>query len=152
MDNEVLELEIVARLGKAANLNDLTLEICDKYGFSWSEAVALIRRVEATRGHAIARRQFPPLFFIALFISISGVVLIIYDSSIIISLLKTDLHLGSTSPEILAGLKLLLDIAIAPLTGILVGIGMILGSLVGMRQAWSPIIEHLLEKKDKNPK
>ena len=148
MDNEALELEIVARLGKGADRNDLTLEICDKYGYSWPDAVALIHHVEVSRGHAIARRQFPPLFFIALFISISGVALIIYDSSIIISLLKTDLHLGSSTQVILARLKLLFDIAIAPLTGILVGMGMILGSLIGMRQAWSPIIDHILEKKN----
>ncbi|GEM_PF-6956167 len=47
---------------------------------------------------------------------------------------------------IVTRLRLIFDIGVAPLTGTTVGAAMMLGSLVGMRRAWIPLIEHFSER------
>lgn len=148
MDDPELVQRIVSRLGNAASVNDLIMEICETRGLSWSEAEALVHRVEAEQEQAIAGRRFPLLFVIALGIFLGGLALVIYDSYVFISLLETDLRSAFDSLDTLTHLRLIFDIGIAPITGIAAGAAMMLGSLVGMRRAWTPLLDHWLEAKD----
>lgn len=149
MDDAELERYIITRLGNAANENDLILEICETRGVSWPEAEALVRRVAADREPAIAGRRLPVLFIIALIIFTGGLALVIYESSILISALETAIDSGFQSLDTLTGLVLIFNTAISHLTGIAIGAAMMLGSLVGMRQAWVPLIEHLWRKESR---
>lgn len=146
MDDPELVRHIVNRLVNAASLNDLIMEICETRGLSWSEAEALVRRVEVEQEHSIAGRQFPLLFVIALIIFGGGLAMVIYDSYVFISMLETDLSTAFNSLDIVTHLRLIFDIGVAPIMGIVIGAAMMLGSLVGMRRAWTPLLEHLIEK------
>ncbi len=147
MDDPELIKYIVNRLGNAASKNDLILELCEKRGLSWPEAEALVQRVETEQEHQIVGRRFPLLFVIALGIFLGGLGLVIYDACIFISLLETDIGAALNSLDVLTHMRLIFDIGIAPITGMIIGAAMMLGSLVGMRRAWTPLLDHWLETK-----
>ncbi|MEW6094707.1 MAG: hypothetical protein AB1531_12165 [Chloroflexota bacterium] len=147
MDDPELTKYLVLRLGNTASKNDLIMELCERHGFSWSEAEALLQRVEAEHEGRIAGRRFPLLFVIALGIFLGGLALVIYDAYVFISLLETDLTSVFTSLDAATHMRLIFDIGIAPITGMIIGAAMMLGSLVGMRRAWTPLLDHWLETK-----
>jgi hypothetical protein len=148
MDDPELETYIVRRLGNSASENDLIMEICNRRGLSWPEAETLVRRVAAEHEHHIVGRQFPLLFVIALGIFLGGLGLVIYDAYVLLSILETDLSTALTSLDMITHLRLIFDIGVTPITGIIIGAAMMLGSLVGMRRAWVPLLDHLLEAKN----
>lgn len=147
MDDPELVHLIVNRLSKSANMNDLLMEICETHRLPWSEAEALVLRVQAEQEHAIAGRQFPLLFVIALGIFFIGLALVVYDSYVFISLLKTYLSTGFTNLGTLTNFRLIFESGYMSITGIIIGAAMMLGSLVGMRRAWTPLLDHLMEKR-----
>jgi hypothetical protein len=147
MDDAELTQYIVGRLGNSASKNDLIMELCERHKFTWSEAEALVQRVESEHEGQIAGRRFPLLFVIALGIFLGGLALVIYDAYVFISLLETDLATVFNSLDVVTHLRLIFDIGIAPITGMIIGAAMMLGSLVGMRRAWTPLLDHWLETK-----
>lgn len=149
MDDATLDKWIVDRLAKSANTNDLIMEICQCRHLSWSEAEALILRVQLEQEHAISERQFPLLFVLALFIFLGGLAMVVYYTFVLVPILNT---LISTLPGGMAAFsfaRFLVEIGIGPISGIFFGAAMILGSILGMRRAWEPMLDHILEKKKK---
>lgn len=148
MDDSELETYIVRRLGNSAGENDLIMEICSGHGLSWPEAETLVRRVAAEYEHRIAGRQFPLLFVIALGIFLGGLGLVIYDAYVFLSILDIDLSTALTDLDTFAQLRFIFELGLTPITGMIIGAAMMLGSLVGMRRAWAPLLDHLLEVKN----
>jgi hypothetical protein len=143
-----LERYLIRRLANSASDKDLILEVCTKLNIDWPEAEALVHRVAAENEHSIAGRRFPLLFVIALGIFLGGLGLVIYDAYVLISTLETDLSTMFTSLDMITHLRLIFDIGVMPITGMIIGAAMMLGSLIGMRRAWAPLLDHLLEKSD----
>lgn len=141
-----LERIIVTRLGNNADRNDLILELCESRGLTWPEAEAIVQRVEADYQHQIAGRQFPLLFLIALLIFLGGLALVIYDVYVLIMILSIDIRAIFNGLDTVTHPRLIFNIGVSPLTGIIIGTAMMLGSLVGMRRAWTPLIEHFSQR------
>jgi hypothetical protein len=98
----------------------------------------------------LQKKQFPLLFIIALAIFIGGIIAVGYGCLIIISefsLIQTSLinihevlNNSDVSYDLYAGLRILFASRGIPISMIVFGIGMILGSLLGMRNAWAEIL------------
>jgi hypothetical protein len=133
-------------LSNAADRNDLILELCESRGISWAQAEALIQHVETDRKHEIAGRQLPLLLFIALLIFLGGLGLVAYCVYELISILLTGIRAGLPGLDVVSYWRLIFDIGVGPLAGLAIGAAMLLGSLVGMRRAWMPLIEYFSER------
>jgi len=140
MDMPDLIDHIVDRLSEAANPEDIILDICDKTDLSWPEAEALVKQVQAEHEQEVIKRQSPLLTLVALSIFVGGVGLLAY--SIYILFLTTSAYASMALnpwdlPDIL---NFVFNYAAFTLSLILLAIGMILGSLLGMRQVWMDIL------------
>jgi hypothetical protein len=153
---------IVKRLSDADDPDDIILDICQESGRSWPEAEGLVERVRAEDERAITARQMPRLLGVALFVFAAGLILSGYGIVAIASVLTTDQGIlgprditsyilpvfsrgvdpaSALQPAVLPYLYLLLNILLSPFSALLFGIAMILGSLVGMREAWSSLLD-----------
>lgn len=147
MDDATLDKWIVDRLAKSASMNDLIMEICENRHLSWSEAEALVLRVQSEQKHAISQRQFPILFILALFIFLGGLAMVVYYTFVLVPTLN---NLISTLPGDMVAFsfaRFLFEIGIGPISGIFFGAAMILGSILGMRRAWEPMLDYFSDKK-----
>jgi len=134
MDTPDLTNYIVDRLSGAANPEDIILDICDKTELSWPEAEALVIQVQAEHEQEVTKRQSPLLALVALSIFVGGVGLLAY--SIYMLFLATSAYTSTAfNPWVLPDiLNFVFNYAAFTLSLILFAIGMILGSLLGMRQ------------------
>jgi hypothetical protein len=146
MQNPELEKTIIERLAKTTSENELIFELCETHGLSWTEADALIRRIKAEHADSIENRRFPILFITAFSIFIGGLALAIYDLYVFINLIEIEFQHAQTEVDKLYNLRLLFELGLAPVSGVALGTAMMLGSLLGMRRAWSPILNRLLGK------
>jgi hypothetical protein len=147
MDDPALEQHIVKRLANTASLNDIILELCEKHGMTWTDAETLVDRIQAEHAHIIAGKRFPLLFVLALGIFLGGLALVIYNAYAITSLVGLDPRDTFASMDMMTHLGLVFEIAAGPIMGIITGAAMMLGSMVGMRSAWTPLLDRLLAKK-----
>jgi hypothetical protein len=150
MDNDEASVYIIDALGKGKCQDDIILTLCEKYNLTWQEAETLVKNVQDENERVIVKKQFPLLFSLALAIFIGGIIGVGYGCLIIysefrliqpglnnINLVFTDMDI---STKLYYGLRMILSAGGTPITIIIFGVGMILGSLIGMRDAWSDIL------------
>jgi hypothetical protein len=147
MDDPTLEQHIVKRLANTASLNDIILELCEKRGMTWIDAETLVNRIQVEHAPTIASRRFPLLFVLALGIFLGGLALVIYNVYAITTLVEVDLGDLFGSLDMMTHLGFIFEIAAGPIMGIITGVAMLLGSMVGMRSAWTPLLDRLLAPK-----
>ncbi len=131
--------------------NDLIFEICQKFNISWPEAEDLVKRVQTEKEQVIARKQFPLLFVLAFAIFVGRLALIGYSIFIYAgeySLLQTVPENGRRAMEnmdvyqnFLAFIGVILNGGGSTIYALFLGMTMVLGSLIGMRNAWSKILD-----------
>jgi hypothetical protein len=148
MDNKERTDFIIRHLSQGNDPNDLIYQICQKDNIPWSQAEELVKRVRVEKADVIVKKQFPLLFVIALAIFLSGLVLIGYST--FLSVEEISFLQGSPRSQgaiHMDGLQILtvfivaiLDKGPTPVLLLIFGIAMILGSLVGMRDAWSSML------------
>jgi hypothetical protein len=150
MDNDEQTAYIVHHLSEGDDPNDLIFEICQRFNISWSEAENLVIRVQTEKEQVIARKQFPLLFVLAFAIFVGGLALIGYSIFIYAgeySLLQAAPENGRRTMEnidifqkFLAFLGVMINGGGSTIYAFFLGIAMVLGSLIGMRNAWSKIL------------
>ncbi len=143
MNDDEIVAYFVNQLSRGADPDDLVLEICQKTKRGWTEIEGLLKLAQSEHGNDIAARQFPLLFILALGTFIGGLALIVYAVFTSIDLFKTAsalMNQTAASAETDPGLTLLLRFGTSPVLALITGIGMILGSLLGMRDTWSSIL------------
>ncbi len=131
---------ILDRLSAHATLDQITYALCEKYGLLWDDAYSMVFYVKTEHAQDIAKRQFPMMMGLALFTFAGGVGAIawaIVELNIYAGLLISEGALTSLSANILVTL-----IQTAPgYFGIIgMGLAMIVGSVIGMRQEWSRLL------------
>jgi hypothetical protein len=136
MDKEKAVQFVIQELGKHHSREQITIALCEKWGFVWGNAEQLIREVEAAHGREITARQSPLILILGGVIFVTGLGLLINGSLFFINFLKAQSNGFS--------LDTALQLRTAYLQGgsLLAGIGMIIGALIG---CWEQISNLLKE-------
>ena len=161
MTDTELTAYIVHHLGEGDDPEDIILDVCQKTGYSWPEAEELVRQVREKDALQITEKQFPLLTGVALVTFVAGLILTVYGVfSIVNSLANIKGNLGppditsylmpviekgvdpasALRPAISPYFNLILGVAISPISALIFGIAMILGSLLGMRNVWYELL------------
>ncbi len=150
---------IINRLVKADNAEDIILEISAANNIPWEEAEQILLTIKQENGRKILNRQFPMHFSIALMTFMGGLLLAGYGIYSLIAILagNTGIPNDLTSyfmpvlekgidpgyaifPAIIPYLSLVVSFLFSPFSALLLGTAMLLGSLVGMRNAWAVLL------------
>jgi hypothetical protein len=140
-EEDALRQMVIRRLANQRRASDVTQEICEKTGLAWSEAEAFVREVAVMEEKTIRRRRSPALFGLGAVIFLGGLGLVAITISTVVNVIT---HYRATQPEIWGTVNILLFVANqAPLAfwvGAL-GLAMVMGSLIGMRDVWVDWLE-----------
>ena len=140
MDSAELEEKILERLENGENTNDIILNLCEQENIAWPETEAMVQRIQAENKTHIVLTQSPVLVLIALATFLGGLGLIsvaVYD---IVTVYNAYVGSGIASIGFLA--YLLQYGGFVWGLGLL-GLAMIVGSLRGMQDVWTAILEKL---------
>jgi hypothetical protein len=144
MDKAELTTYVTDRLCKAADSQDIIMQICQKTGWQWKEAEEFVKQVDNASLPEVAKRQFPLLFILALGIFLVGLGLTAYG---VYSVVDSWNQVTRAFQYIIRGelppmdaYTLYINMTLALAAPLLTGIAMMLGSLVGMRDAWYHIL------------
>jgi len=150
MDNNDVSAYIINALSKGEGPDDIILSLCEKHNLTWQQADALVKNVQIDNEQAIVKKQFPMLFGLAMAIFLGGILAVGYGCVIIFSeftLLQSGLRNiyqvfndMDVFTNLYMGLRMILAAGSFPIFLIIFGTGMILGSLIGMRDIWSEIL------------
>lgn len=146
-----IERQIITRLENGDDRDDIILDICESRNIDWKNAEALVDSIHAEHADNITLSQSPLLILLALAIFLGGVGLILYAVYDAFSVYQASDWGQSQRPDIgqfewKAGYGFLIYLVITGgnYFGMLVlGIGMIIGSLRGMQDVWSVIYAQL---------
>ncbi len=134
MDKDELSAFVINELSEGTNTDDLILKVCQETICTWPEAEAFVRRIREEYGPRITRKQFPMLFVLALSIFLCGLGLVIFS-------VYSTWYCSSTIGNAIGCLVTMVYNGSAPIFAFIAGIAMMLGSLLGMRDIWSKILE-----------
>jgi hypothetical protein len=148
MENIEITRDILERLTEGHQLDDITLGICERYNLSWPEAEALVLRVKDENQDQVTLRQAPLLTAVALVTFLAGLALMaigLYPILLVgITLLQRgDINTILNSSEIFFSVNAMVRTGLTPLTAILLGLALVLGSLLGMRDVWAALLPKL---------
>jgi len=149
MENDEYTAYVVQRLSHGGEPNDIIYDLCQKANLSWPEAEKLVKRVQAEDGKEITQKQFPLLFALAFGIFVGGLGLIGFGTYIILTEVSLFQAAMQSIPRVTENFdafqrvyvtgRVLFEAGSTPLYCIFLGAGMVLGSLLGMRDAWVDI-------------
>jgi hypothetical protein len=144
MNDSELITYVTQRLSEADNLQDIIMAVCEKTGWTWSDAEVFVSQVQELKGSDITRRQFPLIIVLALGTFLVGLGLIAYGVyTIMASLNQLSLAWGYISRGEVPSMDIYntyISAAMMLSAPLLTGIAMILGSLIGMRDTWSKLL------------
>ena len=155
MDEKVHDY-IVSKLARDINENDLILAVCEQQQVSWKEAKALIEGVRSEHEDSIAARQLPVKTIMAVATLVIGLTLVIGTTIFLVDLIALVTGMLSARPvdpgevsilgeanSVLTQILMGQSTAAIPLVaaGFINGLGMIFGSLIGMRETWAYLID-----------
>ncbi len=145
MDEKEQTEYIIHHLAEGDEPKDITFDLCEKLGLSWPQAEALVKKVQQESEGTVALKQFPLLFALALAIFLAGIALLGYSVYLFIYPLLT----GQTgNPQAVTNYSLYIVEVVVRSNGLVIyafigGLGMVLGSLLGMQETWTRIIENI---------
>jgi hypothetical protein len=143
---------IIHHLTEGDDPKDLVFDLCQQTNLTWPQAEALVRQVQEEKQGDIARKQFPLLFILALGAFVIGLGLIGYSVYSVIAemaLVPADPLNGQLVEQNIDGVsRLYLFFSLVVRSGgqiitlFVLGIAMVLGSLLGMRDTWVKILSN----------
>lgn len=141
-----VERQILARLKNGEDRNDIILALCEAHDLGWKQAEELVDSVHAENADRITLHQSPLLALLALVIFLGGAGLIAYSLFRTISVYEA-LRSAGEMPGIggiVGQFVYFLVITSTEYFGMLIlGAGMIAGSLRGMQDIWSALFARL---------
>jgi hypothetical protein len=161
VNHDDLVAGIVKRLSDADDPDDIILDICQETGLSWSEAEGLVNHIQEKDDLQITEKQMPLLIGVAFFVFAAGLILTGYGlyaiattltantgdlgppdiTSYILPVIEKGVDPASAlKPAIFPYFNLILGFMLSPFSALLFGVAMIFGSLFGMRDAWSNLL------------
>jgi hypothetical protein len=141
MDDADITAYFIQHLSDSDNPDDLVIEICEKTGRKWGEVEYLLEQVRDEHEHEITRRQSPLLALIALVTFVTGVGIAIYSVYFMVLVIQ-EYSAASVHPlEVPDILQSLAATTYSSGAGLILGLGMVLGSLFGMKKVWMTILK-----------
>ncbi len=142
MNEDELTAYIVHHLTEGDDPKDLVFDLCEKTNLSWPKVEALVKQIQEEQQGTIARKQLPLMFALALVIFLAGLGLVGYSLYTFTSPLLQGL---TGSPAAVANYSLYIVNVIIDSHGtvvyaLVIGTGMILGSLIGMKDVWANVL------------
>lgn len=140
-EEDALRQLVIRRLANHVRASDVTQEICEKTGLGWGEAESFVREVAVMEEKNIRRRRSPALFGLGAAIFLGGLGLL---AMTIFTVFNVITYYRATQQEIWGTVNILLFITQqAPMALWLgaLGLAMIMGSLIGMRDMWLDWLE-----------
>ncbi len=149
MTDAKITQEIIEQLADVRDPNDIILGLCEKHGMSWPEAEALVRQVQTEKQDAITLRQAPLFTAIALVTFIAGWAILALGLYPIVLVAIALLQTGGTASlltswEFYSVLNVTARTGLHPFVAIPLGLTMVLGSLIGMRDVWAALLPELM--------
>jgi hypothetical protein len=154
--DQALHDEIIQKLARQVDEDDLILAVCEKQQVGWNEAKALIEEIKAEHGETILVRQMPVKILIASATLVFGLILVSLTVMFTVDLLTLvsrsiasgGIEMGDTSLNVNTSATLLQVVmqnspyVVPAIAALLInGLGMVFGSLLGMREAWDWLID-----------
>ncbi len=133
---------IIHHLTEGDDPKDIVFDLCQRTNMNWAQAEAVVKQVQEEKEGVIARKQFPLLFVLALAIFMAGLGLVGYS----LYLFALPLIEGNSGTPVAVVnystyiLQVILGSRGAVIYALIIGTGMILGSLFGMRDVWTKIL------------
>lgn len=127
---------IIKRLVSHRAISDIVQEVCEQTGMYWDDAEALVNEIAHSHEVSIRKKRSPIVVAMAMAIFVGGVGLLVMTVFVTSNII---LFYRSTQPEVLSTINILLLLANeAPLALGLgsLGLAMIAGSMLGMRDVW----------------
>jgi hypothetical protein len=115
--------------------------ICEQTGKKWEEVESLLECVRAEHEQEITRRQSPLLSMIALVTFIAGVGISIYSAYFLVMVIQGYCNMPVSPLGIPDLFQAIFTTAYTSIGGLVLGLGMMLGSILGMRQVWAAILK-----------
>ena len=156
----VMDLQewILDRLAASASRDDILHEICARTRCDWAQAEGILEQVELDRKSEIVRRRLPLLFALALVVFLGGLALAGYGLYGLVLFFSPDgmpadlttyflriLEQGEQPSQVFLSalppyLRFTIYFVFSPFTTLLLGLIMVAGSLLGLRDVWSAIL------------
>ena len=127
---------IIKKSIRHANQDDLILAVIEKTGMSWPQAEAHVLQVQTENSKRIARGQSPILILIALATMLSGLGLIGYEIAYLAKAFWLIKQTGVSFFDVFNLASFFAEYADVFLKLTPLGLAMICGSWIGMRDAW----------------
>jgi hypothetical protein len=148
---------IVRRLEAADDPDNIVADVCEATHLSWDEAEERIQEIQTANAVTITKRQFPLTGGIAFLFFAVGLLCVAYGLYAIVSSILDQGPKDLTSyfspvieqgaspidafrPAVVPYFQLIVNFIISPVAALVLGIAMITGSLVGMRNTWSILL------------
>jgi hypothetical protein len=146
MDENELRKRVLERLTNSDDPNDIILEVCDQTDMDWDRAEKFTEAVRAEHESEITLYQSPVLVVIALGIFIGGAASLVYSTMGLVAAFETfrvvspDLY---ALPQGIVFISYMISYAPQWIGGVILGLGMVVGSLKGMQKVWEAAFEKL---------
>jgi hypothetical protein len=133
MDEDKIRALIVKRLSRSQSSDDIIMDLCLRHEMTWAQAEALVNDVQLYHESEITRRQSPLLLIITLGIFIGGAYLMV--SSVMHGYRVISYALAEQNEVLRSASVLLYLLQYAPgtLGAFVLSLGMMAGSLAGMK-------------------
>ena len=141
---EELKLKVIEQLEDAVDEDDIILSISEQTGLSWPETQEAVERIRMENANKIALAQSPLLIALALVIFLAGLAICAYPFYRIYSVYELYVSGMAIDPSIDLPLKAVVIFYLTSdgpgfLGEIILGLGMMIGSLKGMTKVWEEV-------------
>jgi hypothetical protein len=160
MQEEKLVSYIQDNLSKFRDQDEIIIGICKMTNLTWEKAEAILDRVQTENEISIARRQFPLFFIVAFIFFVTGLMLTGYGvygtllsfskkggmpddlTTYFMPIIQTGLDpLEVIKAAIPSYFQLIIYFIFSPVSALILGISMIIGSFNGLSKEWAVIIK-----------
>ncbi len=129
--DEQLTQKVVDELSRHRSRNEIIRSVCEESSMNWPQAEQFVQKVETEHAHTIARKQSPLMIFLSIGSLLVGAALLAYGAEFFVALFK-----GDALSVILSARS-----AYLRLISSLTGLGMVIGGLIGLYDAFTRYFE-----------
>jgi hypothetical protein len=140
MQESELNAIVIESLAGGDDPDDIVYALCERTGWSWSQAEDFFYQIKTNHQDEVAKKQFPLFLFTAATTYATGIGLMAYSLYSVVERVVIERVMGFPVPDLIGGFRLILDFGFGPIVLFATGLAMVLGSLIGMRDAWKSML------------
>ncbi len=140
MQENELTTFVIESLAGGEDPDDIIYALCEKAGWTWPKAEAFVLEIQEMHQGQVVKKQFPLLLITAAVTYAAGIGLMAYSLYSILERVRIHRIMGFPAPDVFSSIRLVLDFGFGPVILFVTGAGMVVGSLIGMRDAWKSLL------------